>query len=62
VQLEVKVEAAGEVSSVRPLSGQAGLTAAASEAVRQWRYEPFEKGATLMTITVRFTLDKTKGK
>jgi hypothetical protein len=38
------------------------LREAAATAVRQWRYEPSDVGPTLATITVRFILDKGKGK
>ena len=42
--------------------GPEALREAAAAAVRQWRYEPSDAGPTLMTITVRFMLDKGKDK
>jgi TonB family protein len=59
VILEVKIEASGEVSSARPVKGHAGLAESALAAVRQWRYEPADKAAT-MTITINYVLNKEK--
>jgi TonB family protein len=58
VLLDVKVEKSGEVSSVKVKKGPEALREASVGAVRQWRYEPSELGPTLMTITVRYILDK----
>jgi TonB family protein len=43
VVLEVEVAEDGSVSNVRAVSGDPGLAAAASDAVRNWRYEPFRR-------------------
>ena len=62
VLLEITIEKTGEVSSVSPVKGPEALREAAATAVRQWRYEPSGVGPTRATITVRFILDKGKGK
>jgi D-alanyl-D-alanine endopeptidase (penicillin-binding protein 7) len=62
VLLDVTIERSGEVSKVNVVKGPEALREAAVAAVRQWRYEPADVGPTLMTITVRFMLDKDKGK
>ena len=62
VLLDVTIEKSGEVSKVNVVKGPEALREAAAAAVRQWRYEPADVGPTLMTITVRFMLDKDKGK
>jgi len=41
VVLEVHVAEDGSVSSIRTLSGDPILAAAAAEAVRNWRYQPY---------------------
>ena len=43
VVLEVQVAEDGSVSSVRTLSGDPALAAAATEAVRHWRYQPYRR-------------------
>ncbi len=43
VVLEVHVTEDGSVSTVRTLSGDATLAAAAAEAVRNWRYQPYRQ-------------------
>jgi len=62
VLLEITIEKTGDVSSVTPVKGPEALREAAAAAVRQWRYEPSDVGPTRATITVRFILDKGKGK
>lgn len=60
VTLEVNVAADGTVSSVRPLSGDPLLAAAAVEAVRNWRYQPYrshEQPSPFQTdVTLTFSL------
>jgi len=60
VVLEVQVAEDGSVSSIRTLSGDPTLAAAASEAVRNWRYEPYRQNdhpAQFQTdVTLSFTL------
>jgi TonB family protein len=43
VVLEVQVAEDGSVSSIRTLSGDPLLAAAAAEAVRNWRYQPYRQ-------------------
>jgi len=43
VVLEVQVAEDGSISSIRTLSGDPLLAAAATEAVRSWRYQPYRQ-------------------
>jgi len=43
VVLEVQVAEDGSVSSIRTLSGDPALAAAATQAVRSWRYQPYRR-------------------
>jgi TonB family protein len=43
IVLEVQVAEDGSVSSIRTLSGDPLLAAAATEAVRNWRYQPYRQ-------------------
>jgi TonB family protein len=52
VQLTVTVDAQGKVTNVQPLSGNRVLSAAAEEAVRNWRFEP---GPSASTVVVAVT-------
>lgn len=60
VVLEVLVAADGSVASIRTLSGNPLLAAAAADAVRQWRYEPYrrhEQPSSFQTdVTLKFSL------
>ncbi|MGA9495466.1 MAG: TonB family protein, partial [Terriglobales bacterium] len=60
VVLEVQVSEDGSVSNVRTLAGDPLLAAAASEAVRNWRYRPYRQNdqpAQFQTdVTLSFTL------
>src|ERR1019366_589598 len=60
VVLEVHVAEDGSVSSVRTLSGDPLLAAAAAEAVRTWRYQPYrlhDHPSQFQTdVTLTFTL------
>jgi protein TonB len=62
VTLEAILDATGKVESVRVLESVALLDDAAVRAVRQWRYTPTELNGVpvpvLMTITIRFSLDR----
>jgi len=62
VVMEAILDATGKVESVRVLGSQPLLDDAAVRAVRQWRYTPTELNGVpvpvLMTITVRFSLDR----
>ena len=58
VLLEGVIDRDGSVRDIRLLRGDARLSAAAIDAVRQWRYEPFrsngERVDMLATLSVRF--------
>jgi TonB family protein len=60
VVLEVQVAEDGSVSNIRTLSGDPVLAAAASEAVRSWRYQPYRQhdhASQFQTdVTLSFTL------
>src|SRR5208282_3379110 len=60
VVLEVQVAEDGSVANIRTLSGDPLLAAAASEAVRNWRYQPYrqhDRPAQFQTdVTLSFTL------
>jgi protein TonB len=60
VVLEAQVAEDGSVSSVRTLSGDPLLAAAAAEAVRNWRYQPYrlhDRPAQFQTdVTLTFAL------
>jgi len=60
VILEVQVAEDGSVSSIRTLSGDPTLAAAASDAVRNWRYQPYrqnDRPTQFQTdVTLSFTL------
>ena len=60
VVLEVQVAEDGSVSSIRTISGDPILAAAASQAVRNWRYQPYRQNdhpAQFQTdVTLNFTL------
>ncbi len=62
VVLEAILDVTGRVESVRVLGSQPLLDDAAVRAVRQWRYTPTELNGVpvpvLMTITVRFSLER----
>ena len=60
VVLEVVVQTDGSVASTRPVSGDRVLAAAASDAVRTWRYDPYRvqgHPAEFQTdVTLKFSL------
>ena len=60
VALEILVAEDGSVASIRTLSGDPLMAAAAAQAVRQWRYEPYrrnERPSPFQTdVTVKFVL------
>jgi periplasmic protein TonB len=62
VTLEAILDATGKVESVRVLESVPLLDDAAVRAVRQWRYTPTELNGVpvpvLMTVTIRFSLDR----
>jgi protein TonB len=60
VILEATIDSSGNVQAIKVLRPLQMLDRAASEAVRQWRYEPGElngvKVPVIMSVTVEFTL------
>lgn len=64
VILQITVDAGGDVSEVKPISGHKLLLDAAVEAVRQWKYNPTllngEPVPIIATVTINFEL--TEGK
>jgi protein TonB len=62
VVLECTIDPSGRVADVRVVTGHPLLSAAALDAVRQWRYTPTRLNgvpvAVLMTVTVRFTVSR----
>lgn len=60
VVLQAVVGADGTIQNLRVLSGPAILTAAAQQAVREWRFKPYLQNGqpveTKATITVNFTI------
>jgi TonB family protein len=65
VEISVVVDAAGQVASERVVSGPPMLQQAALDAVKKWRFTPFEvNGAatqTTTTLTIPFHLEKRDG-
>jgi protein TonB len=59
VILEVQVAEDGSVSNVRTLSGDPLLASAATDAVRQWRYEPYRQHNRPSQFQTRVTLNFT---
>ena len=55
VELQVIVDAQGKVKDVKPVSGNHVLSAAAEEAVRQWKYVA-GNGESVVTVTINFAL------
>jgi len=53
VRLTVIVDAEGKVTDVKPLSGNGMLSAAAEEAVHNWRFES-GSGTSTVEVTVTF--------
>jgi TonB family protein len=56
VSLDVKVEADGSVTSVKPLSGHPLPVGAACDAVRQWKFDPSPQLPAHVTVEVHFQL------
>jgi TonB family protein len=60
VVLQAVIGADGNIENLRVISGPAVLTAAAQQAVRQWRFKPYmqngEPVETKATITVNFSI------
>jgi TonB family protein len=56
VKLEALVDAQGKVKSVKAVSGNHMLGAAAEDAVRQWKFEPGDADSVVV-VAVNFTMD-----
>jgi TonB family protein len=56
VRLEVSVDPAGKVTSVKTISGNRALSIAAEDAVRQWKFESAPNASTVV-VTVGFDLN-----
>lgn len=56
VSLQAVVGSDGKVSQVRVLTGNRLLAAAATDAIRQWRYQPFSKDAQKLERETRITV------
>lgn len=57
VTLKVAINTDGNVVAVRVVSGEPLLAATASEAVKQWRYEPFLYECEPVPVATRITLE-----
>lgn len=55
VKVEALVDAKGEVKSVKAVSGNHVLGAAAEDAVRQWRFQP-GTGDSVVVVAINFTI------
>lgn len=55
VKLDVTVDAAGNVTDVKTVSGSHMLSPAAEDAVRKWKFEPGD-GVATTSIEINFTL------
>ena len=53
VQIEISITPAGSVDNTKIIAGNAALTAAAVNAVKQWRFEPFSSdGKPVRAVTI----------
>lgn len=57
VKLEGTVDAEGKVKSVKTISGNHFLGAAAEDAVRKWKFEPGD-GDAVVVVSVNFTINE----
>jgi protein TonB len=57
VVLDALVGKDGKVTSVRVVSGNSLLAAAALRAVRQWRYQPHELNGEPVAVPVKITMN-----
>ena len=55
VRLTVTVDASGKVTDVKPFSGNGILSAAAEDAVRNWKFEPGD-GTSTVEVVLNFSL------
>jgi protein TonB len=57
VVLNAMVDKTGKVSDVQVVSGNSLLAAAAVQAVREWRYQPYELNGEPIKVAVKITLN-----
>jgi protein TonB len=57
VELEAAVSAAGEVTKVQIVSGNAILTNAAVQAVKHWKFKPFTEDGKTIPVLAPITLN-----
>jgi protein TonB len=57
VAVRAVVDTNGRVTATLPLHGDATLTAAAMQAIRQWRYEPYRVAGKPVEVETRIDLD-----
>lgn len=57
VAVRAVVDTNGRVTATLPLQGDATLTAAAMQAIRQWRYEPYRVAGKPVEVETRIDLD-----
>jgi TonB family protein len=57
VELHVKISQTGEVQNVQLISGDPVLASSATEAVKQWHYQPYLLNGEPATVFTTVTLD-----
>jgi protein TonB len=57
VVLDAVVDTTGKVAQVRVVKGNSLLAAAAVQAVRQWRYQPYQLNGEPIQVAVKITLN-----
>lgn len=61
VKLEVTISESGDVAAVQTISGHPMLVPSAIDAVRRWKYKPFEKDGKPIQVITEVELDFPKG-
>jgi protein TonB len=57
VQLSATISKEGNISDVKVLSGDAQLSRAATDAVRQWKYKPYLLNGEPVEIQTQITIN-----
>ncbi len=57
VQLQASIGKSGDITSVKPLSGDPLLTRAAADAVKQWKYKPYYLNGEPVSIETQITVN-----
>ncbi|MDP9161876.1 MAG: TonB family protein [Acidobacteriota bacterium] len=57
VQLQASIGQSGDITSVKPLSGDPLLTRAAVDAVKQWKYKPYYLNGDPVSIQTQITVN-----